>query len=126
MLTKNKKRIKSNQVFIVIIAVFFTFAVAGFLVFSNWKINQKRSDLLTKIDSLQKEIQVAQEKNAQLKADVSQTQSQEYLEKVARESLDLKKPDEDVVVVKNQGTSSQEITSQEKSFWDKLKEKIGL
>jgi cell division protein FtsL len=127
MLAKNKKRIKSNRtVSIVVLSVLLTCLVVGFLTFSNWKIGQKRAELLAKIDSLQKEIQTAQEKNYQLKASVSQTQGEEYLEKVARESLDLKKPDEDVVVVKGQSTSSEKTASQEKSFWQAIKEKIGI
>jgi len=48
------------------------------------------------------------------------------VEKVGREDLDYKKPGEDVVVVKPAGSTTEETTIREKSFWDKIKEKIGI
>ncbi len=90
----------------------------------NWKINQKRAELTQKIESLQKEIQAAEERNAQLKASVNQAQSQEYLEKVARENLNQKKPNEDVVVVKSQATTSEETANQQKNFWQTILDKL--
>jgi len=53
MLAKKRKNKKSDQTVlfsVVFILLFFT--ITGFLVFSNWKINQKRSDLDAKIESL--------------------------------------------------------------------------
>ena len=117
---KNKKT-KETLLFSVIFVVFF-FGVTGFLVVSNWNINQKSNGLNAEIESLRKQIQDAEEKKAQLEASINQSQSQEYLEGVARESLDLKKPGEDVVVVKQSATTTEETASQEKSFWQKIKD----
>ena len=57
-----------------------------------------------------------EQKNSQLKAETNQNQSPEYLEKVARESLDYKKPGEDVVVVKSAASTTQENASEGKEF----------
>jgi cell division protein FtsL len=127
MLAKKRKNKKESQAVIfsvIFVLVFFT--VTGFLVAANWKINQKRNDLNAKIESLKKEIQAIEDKNAQLKADVSQGQTQEYLEKVARESLDLKKPGEEVVVVKPSASTTETANNQEKTFWQKIKDKFNL
>ena len=44
--SKKNKRKKLNQtVLFSLLLGFFTMAVTGFLVFSNWKINQKRAEL---------------------------------------------------------------------------------
>ena len=121
---KNKKA-RETLLFSVIFVLLF-FSVTGFLVVSNWNINQKRNDLNTKIESLRKEVQDLEERKVQLQAGINQSQSQEYLEEVARESLDLKKPGEDVVVVKQSATTTEETTAQEKNFWQNIKEKIGF
>jgi cell division protein FtsL len=106
--------------------VFLTAAVLIFLVFSNWKIDKKRAELNNQIDSLQKQIQTLEQKNTQLKEETNQNQSLDYQEKIARENLDYKKPGEDVVVVKPAASTTQESNSEQKSFWQKILEKIGL
>ncbi len=127
MLAKKGKNKKASQaVLFSVIFVLLFFAVTGFLVVSNWNINQKRNDLNTKIESLRKEIQDLEEKKVELQAGINQSQSSEYLEEVARESLDLKKPGEDVVVVKQSASTTEETAAQEKSFWQKIREKIGF
>lgn len=79
-----------------------------------------------KIESLKKEIQQREEKNSQLKLGTSQSQSQDYLEKVARENLDLKKPGEEVVVVKPVSSTTEQVSGEEKNLWQKIREKFGF
>ncbi|MFH1401613.1 MAG: septum formation initiator family protein [Parcubacteria group bacterium] len=119
---KNKKAFET--LFISAIFILLFFAVTGFLIFSNWRVNQKRSELNIKIESLRKEIQNLETRRVQLEADISQSQSQEYLEQVARESLDLKKPGEDVVVVKQSASATEGAAVQEKSFWQNILDKL--
>ncbi|MFH1894414.1 MAG: septum formation initiator family protein [Patescibacteria group bacterium] len=121
---KNKKTIQT--LFLPVIFILLFFAVTGFLVISNWNINQKRDDLNVKIESLRKEVQDLEGKKVELEKGINLSQSQEYLETVARESLDLKKPGEDVVVVKQPAIMTEETAGQEKDFWQKILEKIGL
>lgn len=100
-------------------------AIVGFLVVSSWKTTQKRNELNLRIESLRQEIQELEEKNADLKNGITQTQSQEYLEQVARDQLNLKKPGEDVVAIQAATQTAQSV-EEEKGFWQKLLEKIGL
>lgn len=127
MLTKKGKNKKTREALLFsVIFILLFLAVTGFLVVSNWNINQKRNDLNIKIESLRKEIQDLEDKKSQLESGISQSQSPEYLEEVARESLDLKKPGEDVVVVKQPATATEETASQEKNLWQKIWQKIGF
>ena len=98
-------------------------SVLSFLAISNWRISQKRSELNLQIEELRKQIQAAEQKNAELSANIGQSQTQDYQEQVAREDLNMKKPGEEVVVVKPQ-TATTTPAEPAKSFWQKLWEKI--
>ena len=127
MLAKKGKNKRASQtaLFSVIFILLF-FGVTGFLVFSNWNVNQKRNDLNIKIESLQTQIQALENKKSQLESDASNSQSLDYAEKVARENLDYQKPNEDVVVVKQPATTTTGETVQEKNLWQKIIGKIGF
>lgn len=102
------------------------FAALLFLANSNWKLYKKRGAIENQIAVLQNEVAELEQKNEELQSDIAEAQTPEYLERVARERLNLKKPGEEVVAVvipESQETVSQE---QEKSWWEKLLEKIGL
>ena len=72
-----------------------------------------------RIESLRKEIQILEEKNKELKEEISQSGSEEYLEKVAREQLGLKAPGEEVIVINKEEKEEQpEIKQNEKNFWN--------
>jgi len=106
--------------------------VIGFLVASNWKISQKRTELTTGIETLEKEIQILEERKQELEAGISQAGTEDYLEKEFREKLGLKKPGEEVVVVKpppegyNLPTAHPEESAWQKleNFWQKILEKL--
>lgn len=114
---KNRKRRPSHNIlFSIFLAAGFVLII-GFLVFTNWKISKRRAELLVRIDSLRKEIEILEQKNKELKEDISQAGSQEYLEKVAREQLGLKAPGEEVVVISREG-QGEEVREEEKGFWN--------
>ena len=73
--------------------------VVGFLVVSNFRISQKRAALNSQIEWLKEEISAAQERKQQLEAQINQSSGEAYLEREARERLNLKKPGEEVVIV---------------------------
>jgi len=98
--------------------------VVSFLFYTNWNINQKRAQLTARIEALKGEIQVLEQKNIEFKERVSEVGSEEYLEKVAREQLNLKAPGEEVVVVKKEPASAEgsgEAKEEKKSWWEWLK-----
>lgn len=96
---KSKKGETRQTIFFSIFLGCLILIVIGFLVISNWKINQKRVELRSQIEALRKEIQILEEKKQELEAGISQTKGEEYLEKEAREKLGLKKPGEEVVAI---------------------------
>ena len=62
-----------------------------------------------------------------MKAGISQSQTQDYLEKEARERLGLKKPGEEVVAIKKiQSEEGTKEVKQEKNLWQKILEFLKL
>ena len=124
MIAKKQKKKKSFQeIFLSVLFVFFTLAIIGLLAVSNFKIRERRKELLSQIETLEKEIQNAEKKNQELKAGISESQTEDYLEKEAREKLGLKKPGEEVVAIKKiQSEEKQKEQKEEKSLWQKFLE----
>lgn len=124
MITKKAKNGKSwkNKIsgfillFIIIIFI-------GFFSYVNWKINKRRSDLLEKISSLEQELQELENKNQELKQKQAEAGTGDYIEKVARDQLELKKPGEEVVVIQKEPASAESSGEAEenKTWWDKIK-----
>jgi len=124
MIAKRRKKKKSFQeIFLSVLFVFFTLAIIGLLAVSNFKIRERRKELLSQIETLEKEIQNVEKKNQELKAGISESQTEDYLEKEAREKLGLKKPGEEVVAIKKiQSEEKQKEQKEEKSLWQKFLE----
>jgi len=124
MITKRRKKKKSFQeIFLSVLFVFFTLAIIGLLAVSNFKIRERRKELLSQIETVEKEIQNVEKKNQELKAGISESQTQDYLEKEAREKLGLKKPGEEVVAIKKiQSEEKPTEQKEEKSLWQKFLE----
>ena len=124
MIAKKQKKKKSFQeIFLSVLFVFFTLAIIGLLAVSNFKIRERRKELLAQIETLEKEIQNVEKKNQELKAGISESQTEDYLEKEAREKLGLKKPGEEVVAIKKiQSEEKQKEQKEEKSLWQKFLE----
>ena len=124
MITKRRKKKKSFQeIFLSVLFVFFTLAIIGLLAVSNFKIRERRKELLSQIETVEKEIQNVEKKNQELKAGISESQTEDYLEKEAREKLGLKKPGEEVVAIKKiQSEEKQKEQKEEKSLWQKILE----
>jgi|WetSurMetagenome_2_1015567.scaffolds.fasta_scaffold213973_2 cell division protein FtsB len=105
-------RINKRGLSIFFWSVFCVWFVA-FLLYSNIKIFQKRTDLGKELEKLDNNIETLSKEKDSLKFSLGETYSQEYLEKVAREDLGMQKAGETVVVIKknNQESSSAEKTN---------------
>ena len=99
--------------------------VIGFLIFSNLKISQRRADLTARIGDLKKEIQILEKKNQELRAGITQTESESYWEERIREQ-GYKKPGEEQVVVLPSEEGEEGKTGEQKSLWQRILEKIGF
>ena len=119
---RTKSESKESLFFSVILTIIF-FVVIGFLVVSNIKISQKKNRLNARIEILRQEVQGLELKKHKLESQISQTEMESYLEEQARERFNLKKPGEEVVAFTKQ--ESEENNQQEqKTFWQKVLEKL--
>jgi cell division protein FtsB len=116
---KGKSSIKA-----IILSFFFGFFIIlaiGFLVSTNWKIYKKKIDLQAKVIELRQEAESLEKTNNELNKNLDYVKSDEYLEKVAREQLDMKKPGEEVVVIQKENSQQKKGVEENKTWWEKLK-----
>lgn len=118
---KFKKDSWQNVFFFVLLGVAI-FTVVGLLIISNWKIGQRRAELDFQVEILQQKIWTLKAKRQELQSQISQTEGQEYLEREARDTFNLKKPGEEVVAILP--LEEEEGVEEEKSFWQKIWDKI--
>jgi len=128
MIAKKRKLEKGGALQTVLYSVLigaFLLLVVGFLVISNFKINQRRGELISQIEELDREIQVLQERNENLKAGIVQAETDIYWEEKLREQ-GYKKPGEEQVVVLPPENGKATSTVEEKNIFEKFLEKIGF
>ena len=126
MITKTRKKRSYQSLFVSTFIVILTLGLIGFLVVSNWKINQRKSEFMSIIESLKEEIQTLEGKKAELQAGITMSPEEENLETAAREQLGLKKPGEEVVSIKQEQNEEEVKQEEKKSFWQKIWEKLNL
>lgn len=121
MIAKNRKIKRpgkfKDMLFSSLLALFLLL-IAGFLVFSNLKINQKRAELASKIEELRKEVELLEERNEQLKSGIFQTESDDYWEARLYEQGYKKPGEEAIVVLPPEEESSSQEPVQEKKWWN--------
>ena len=105
---------------------YFVFAIATlfiivFFIATNWKIYQKRSELTKRVEELRAQVDTLEKRNKELKENLSDVGTEDYLEKVAREQLDMKKPGEEVVVIQKEEEQNQPEQEEKKSWWEIIK-----
>ena len=109
MLAKKQKKgkripIKINKNKIAIAFwIFFCIVFAGYLLFCNIRILEKRNDIQKSADKLDQSIDTLTKEKETLSFTLGQTYSEDYIEKVAREDFGMQKSGEEVVVIKEQG-----------------------
>lgn len=114
---KKRKEERETKIFSVILVVS-VLIIAGLLIFSNWKMAQKRKELLTKIEDLKREIEILDTRNQQLKKGVFEIEEESFLEPKIREQ-GYKKPGETAVVIKEE-QKPEEIQVPPQSIWEKF------
>ena len=85
------------------------------MVFTNWKINQRRAELQQRIEVLKREIQILEEKTASLRAGISQTESKDYQTERLYEQDYVEKGATQVVILPQEEKVVEE--EEEKSPW---------
>jgi len=117
MIAKKRKKRKFNQETLAsMLSGIFLLAIISLFIFYNLKINQKRRELLSQIEKLEKEIRALEEKNTQLQTGISQTETEDYWEGVVRQQGYVKEGEEQIVVLPAE--SLQPEIKEEQSFWN--------
>ena len=112
--TKRIKKGSGKNIFSSVLIIISILAVVGFLIFSNLRISQRRAELRSQVEAIEKKIQLLEEKNTELRAGIIKTESESYWEERIREQ-GYKKPGEEQIVV----LPPEEIKKEEeKSFWN--------
>ena len=95
-------------------------AAVVFLIILNLRINQERAKLQSERENQQQELQKVRAAREELLSKISKAQTEEYLEKVARQDLNLQEEGEKAVafVIKEKEEEEKEI--EEKSFLQKI------
>ncbi len=122
---KDKKKRVSRQprrwkelfsIFLVVLAGIFLI----FLITLNLKIGRERAKLQRELTNIQGELQKSQAGREELITKLSRAQSGDYLEKVAREDLNLQEEGEKVVAFVLKERVEEGEKDKEETFWGKI------
>ncbi len=125
MIAKKRKIRKSRwHNFFSVLPIFLVFLFLGFLIVSNIRISQRRSEMLSEIRELEREIQNLEEKNSNLRAGISDTDKEAYWEESVREQGFVKEGESSVVVLPSEEMGIEQEQNANQGFFDRLLEKI--
>ena len=122
----NKKNENLEKKFLPILISVFCFLIISLLIISNYRITKKRMELQHQIDDLKNQIRELEEKRARLQSAISNSNNPDFLEKEARDKLNLKKPGEEVLYVFPPKKVESTSTEADKNFWQTILKKIGF
>lgn len=105
------------------VLVLLLLVLAIFLIVSAWRIHKRKAELTSQIRFLQQEIQALQERNQNLRAQISELEEESYWEKRIREQ-GYKKPGEEVAVVLSPETSADTKEGETLTFWQRFLKKL--
>ena len=129
MLAKNKKIKKKGSykdiIFPILIGAFI-FVIAVFLIISNFNISRKRGEMTVRIDELNREIKILEERNEKLKAGLIDTETDIYWEERLREQGFALPGEEAIVILPPESGEAASTGEQEKNIFEKIWEKIGF
>tara|TARA_Y100000310_G_scaffold341547_1_gene441032 strand:- start:8180 stop:8572 length:393 start_codon:yes stop_codon:yes gene_type:complete len=112
---KRRSSVRSAVLGWTFLAAIFIFGI--FLIFHNIRIYQKRTELRQRGQELQAEIAQLAAKEQKLKAQIEETSTESYQEKILREQGLYKKPGEEVVTILPPEDSQQEEGGGTKRVW---------
>lgn len=112
---KQKREFSANKLLVISGAILFL-VIALLLFFANFKIYLKKQELIKEVNSYKKQIEEIQKKNKTLEEGIVKADDKDYIEKIAREELDMQKEGENVVAfVMPENSATQEKKTE--SFW---------
>lgn len=93
---RKQKRDPKRQI-LIMLGGFLVLFIVLVLAIADIKIYQKKQKYISQIEELKNKIQELEDRKISLKKGIENSNNQDYIEKVAREELDLQKPGENVV-----------------------------
>ena len=105
MLAKKGKKVKwgihfNKKKIAIVFWTIFGFWFIFFLLYSNIKMFQKRTELDKNLETLDSTVESLTKEKDSLSFSLGETNSSDYLERVARDDLGMQKPGEQVVIIK--------------------------
>jgi len=113
---KGNKEFFTNKLLFQTIGIMFLVVVV-ILIFIDFKMYQKKRELIYQINDYQKQIEDIKKNNQTLKNEIVNSDNKDYLEKIAYEQLGEARPGETVYsfVIPQE---KPKITTETKSFWE--------
>lgn len=131
MIAKSKKLKRWQEVkdkFYQILLSIFTLLILSALIFSNWKISQKRAEFQTKVKFLQEEIKRLEKEKEKYENEVLEIDKDEYWKRLLKEDWGYKELNEKVVVFvppkEKIEPSAKENSEIKSSFFEVVKQNI--
>ena len=118
MITDFKKKRKGdspNNNIILIFGLFLSLIVFIFLIIANIRIYQKKQELSLQLKALEKQTEEIKKNNAQLQEGIQKATDNDYIEKIAREQLNLQKNDESTAIFLLPETQEEKVENQTQS-----------
>jgi len=94
-------------------------AASGFLILADFNVYRDRQTLNSQLNDYKNQVQEIQNRNEDFKKRIAQENNNDYVERVAREELDLQKSGEKVVAFIMPPQPKTEVPKQ-KNLWDGL------
>lgn len=121
MIAKNNKKVKGifNDLKRKVILGGLIFLVV-FMLYTNIKIIEERKRAEKELIKIEEQIQDKQKEKDKYNFELGKSNTEEYLERVAREELGLQKPGEQVIIIKKQEEEGGAEQIKNKSFIEKI------
>ncbi len=112
---KQKKEFFSNKIAFQAAGILLLIIIV-ILIFAELKMYQKRGELVSGIYNYKKQIEDIKKTNQNLQDEISNSDNQDYIEKIAYEQLDQQKPGEKEVIFINPPEKTETAANPE-NFW---------
>lgn len=96
----------------------FLLIIIAFLVFADIKVYKDKKKFDSQVNSLKEKIEAMQKKNNVLEQGIARADDKDYIEKIAREELDLQIEDEKVVSFITPKSQQKEETNTNINYWN--------
>jgi len=113
---KQKGQFFSNKALFKTFGIIFLLVIFALLV-ADFKIYQKKKELLSQISAYQKQIEDIEKSSQTLKDEITNADNPDYLEKIAYEQLGQQKPGEKQIIFVMPEDKPKEAPKQQ-NFWD--------